>query len=170
MAALPGRLGQLLAGDIMTKSVIVLRVGDSVPAAVEKLKSNHITGAPVVDEQQKLVGILSISDLINPDAEAPHSAAGSEAPALDRDSTTWELFERAGSLAEEHAGQTVADRMSDRVTSVRQSESLVEVARAMCDGHWHRVPVVDASGALKGIISTMDVLAAVVNAADEADR
>jgi CBS-domain-containing membrane protein len=37
----------------------------------------------------------------------------------------------------------------------------------MCDGHWHRVPVVDDAGALCGIISTMDVLAALVNAADE---
>ena len=44
---------------------------------------------------------------------------------------------------------------------------LVEVARVMCDGHWHRVPVVDDGGALCGIISTMDVLAALVNAADE---
>jgi CBS-domain-containing membrane protein len=57
--------------------------------------------------------------------------------------------------------------MSRQVRSVPDKAPLVEVARVMCDGHWHRVPVVDDGGALCGIISTMDVLAALVNAADE---
>lgn len=170
MGTLPGRLGELHARDIMTKSLITVRKSDSLTATVEKLKSHRITGAPVVDDGGKLVGILSLSDLIAPagEGDAPASARGTPL-AHGEDRTAWDLYERANPSAEEHAGQSVADRMSPQVTSVSQEDSLVEVARAMCDGHWHRVPVVDQSGSLKGIISTMDVLAAVVNAADEAE-
>ena len=40
----------------------------------------------------------------------------------------------------------------------------------MCSGHWHRVSVVDDEGALINIVSTMDVLAALVNVADEPNQ
>ena len=65
--------------------------------------------------------------------------------------------------------ELVSARMSNVVTSVTDDAPLVEVARVMCNGHWHRVPVVDAQGSLAGIISTMDVLAALVNTAEERD-
>jgi CBS-domain-containing membrane protein len=169
MPNLPGRLGELQASDIMTGSVIVVRETDSIAVAIETLKAEHITGAPVVDSAGMLVGILSLNDLIAP------PTAGDERPesvplSHGRDLTSWDLFDRAGSLADQHAGQTVKDRMSTHVASVAAHASLVDVARVMCDGHWHRVPVLDRSGAIQGIISSMDVLAAVVNTADEADQ
>ena len=83
------------------------------------------------------------------------------------DQTTWDLFERAGSFVWALTVERVEQRMSRQVTSVAAAAPLIEVARAMCSGHWHRVPVVDDEGALIGIISTMDVLAALVNVADE---
>jgi CBS-domain-containing membrane protein len=166
MPNLPGRLGELEARDIMTGGVIVVRESDSLQTAIETLRSEHITGAPVVDAAGKLVGILSISDLIGPSAGEGEPASVPLAHGGDR--TSWELYDRAAAGAGDHSGQTVKDRMSRQVTSVADDASLVDVARAMCGGHWHRVPVVDRSGSLTGIISTMDVLAAVVNAADEA--
>ena len=65
------------------------------------------------------------------------------------------------------ASEPVGKWMSRRLVSVREDTALVDVARIMCDGHWHRVPVVDRQGQLRGIVSTMDVLAAVVHSADE---
>lgn len=65
------------------------------------------------------------------------------------------------------AGETVVDCMSPTVSGVSPDQLLVEVARKMCIGHWHRAPVVGADGKLVGIISTMDVLAALVNMFDE---
>ena len=57
--------------------------------------------------------------------------------------------------------------MSDQVKSVRDLSPLVDVARRMCDGHRHRVPVVDVQARLCGMITAMDILAAMVNVADE---
>ena len=168
MVTLPGRLGSLKACDVMTRDVIVLTDSNAIGDAVQMLKGQRITGAPVVDSAGKLVGILSISDLVQ--------AAGSVSEEQDlpptplahgEDATTWDLFEKADVLGPEVSVEEVRERMSRKVASVTDQAPLVEVARVMCSGHWHRVPVVDDSGSLCGIISTMDVLAAVVNTADE---
>lgn len=167
MPKLPGRLGELEARDIMTGSVIVVRETDSLQIAIETLRSEHITGAPVVDAAGKLVGIFSMRDLFV-SAESEDDRPTFVPLSHERDRTSWDLFDRAA--ATDYAGQTVKDRMSTHVASVTGHASLIDVARVMCDGHWHRVPVVDRSGEILGIISTMDVLAAIVNAADEAAR
>ncbi|HUG91290.1 MAG TPA: CBS domain-containing protein, partial [Planctomycetaceae bacterium] len=139
------------------------------------LKENRITGAPVVDDGGKLVGILSMSDLVAPAGEpltpsrpVPLDHAEGVAAWNVEGATAWELFERGGPLGTRTGVERVAQRMSRHVASVAEDATLVEAARVMCDGHWHRVPVVAAGGGLCGIISSMDVLAALVNAADEA--
>lgn len=168
MKILPGRLGTLTARDVMTPDVVVVSEGDTVESAVAQLKSRHITGAPVVDDNGKLVGILSVADLVR---QAIKSAPDADAPPVSLahgdDVTSWDLFDRAQPLDSSAGGEQVKQRMTTSVTSVAEHAPLVEVARVMCSGHWHRVPVVDNTGGLKGIISTMDILAALVNTADE---
>ncbi|GAB4153067.1 MAG: hypothetical protein Tsb009_29300 [Planctomycetaceae bacterium] len=168
MATLPGRLGSLQAKDIMTPNVTLIRESDSLSNAVQTLRAGHITGAPVVNNSGILVGILSISDLMETGQAADSGKTGPIPLASGNDTTSWQLYEQASGFEQDHGELTVGDRMSRTITSVQEETCLVDVARTMCDGHWHRVPVVDANGSLQGIISTMDILAAVVNAADEA--
>lgn len=171
MSHVPGRLGELRAKDVMTKQVITVTEDDTLKTAAETLKSHHITGAPVVDSEGKLVGIISITDLVEASAVVNGSSPRRSIPlAHGTDPTAWDLFERAAALSDEEGARRVGEWMSSEVTSVTTNAPLVEVARAMCDGHWHRVPVINDAGALKGIISSMDVLAAIVNIADEAER
>ena len=168
MLQLPGRLGTLKACDVMTKQVILLKDTDTIEQAVRQLKEQHITGAPVVDNSGIFVGILSVSDLIG------RTKPGTDEPELPPvplshgdDDTTWDLFEKAYPLNEDVSAEAVGSRMTKRVTSVTETAPLVEVAQVMCRGHWHRVPVVNEGGSLIGIISTMDILAALVNTAEE---
>lgn len=166
MKRLPGRLGSLRARNIMTPHVIVVQQTDTIEDALHVLRSHHITGAPVIDDRGRFVGILSLQDLV----DAPHAASSGESIvplAHGNERTTWDLYDRAQPLDEAASAVQVRTRMSRVVTSVVEDAPLVEVARVMCDGHWHRVPVVNAAGGLCGIISSMDVLAAIVNAADE---
>jgi CBS-domain-containing membrane protein len=161
-------MGTLTARDVMTRDVITLRRADTIEDAVQTLKANRITGAPVVDEGGKFVGILSLTDLVHPGGASSGQLGAEQAPvAHGEGATTWDLFEKAELLNAQIGVEKVDQRMSGKVTSVTELTPLVEVARVMCDGHWHRVPVVDDSGALHGIISTMDILAALVNTADE---
>ncbi len=170
MGALPGRLGSLLAQDIMTRDIIVVPASVTVREAIETLREHRITGAPVINDDDHLVGIISVNDLIRSptvDASQPDQP---QPLAHGEDQTTWDLFDKATNIDENTGTVAVSDRMSTHVTSVTETAPLVEIARCMCDGHWHRVPVLDEVGTLVGIISSIDVLAAVVNAADEIDQ
>jgi CBS-domain-containing membrane protein len=159
------RIATLRAEHVMTPDVIVLRDSDPIPQAVSTLKSHHISGAPVVDENGKLVGLLSISDIVG-EGEPPPEGVRQERLVHRVDSTVWKLFDRAQSR-EPADTRAVRDCMTTGFTSVGRKTSLINVARTMCTGHWHRVPVVDDDGALCGMITTLDILAALVNAADE---
>jgi CBS domain-containing membrane protein len=167
MASLPGRLGTLRARDVMTRNLIVIEEDDLIQQAIENLRLHHITGAPVVNGSGKFVGILSMSDLLLPGDSADQEGRVATPLAHGEGKTTWDLFELASPIDDALSEERVSNRMSRVVTSVTTDAPLVEVARVMCNGHWHRVPVVTETGELAGIISTMDLLAAIVNAADE---
>jgi CBS domain-containing membrane protein len=149
MARLPGRLGELAIRDVMTRDVVTLSESDTLARAMQVFQHEHITGAPVVNVRGELVGLISRSDLLSA-IESAREARGAR-PAADG----------------ETPGGLVAERMTSDVVFVRDIAPLIEAARIMCVGHWHRVPVVDAYDKLCGIVSTMDILAALVNAADE---
>lgn len=170
MSLLPGRLGSLVAADVMSRDVAVLRASSPLEEAVDLLRSRHVSGAPVVDDADRLCGLLSVADLLEATRDAPAAAphVRTALPILQgHDRTTWELFERARPLAPEILVRRVGDVMTRAVAAVTEDAPLVEIARTMCDHHWHRVAVVDADGRLVGLVSTMDLLAALVNVADE---
>lgn len=172
MSRLPGRLGSLVARDVMSRDVAVLRASDPLDEAVDLLRTRHVSGAPVVDDAGRLCGLLSVSDLLDAARDLPPAAAPvrTALPILQgHDRTTWELFEKSLPLSPEMLVRRVGEVMTRAVAAVTEDAPLVEIARTMCDHHWHRTAVVDADGRLVGLVSTMDLLAALVNAADEPD-
>ncbi len=138
--------------------------------AFETLRSHHVSGAPVVDASGRLVGVISLADLLpgetaggTPDPSPPVALAHGH------DRAAWDLYDSARSSQELPHHGVVADAMSTEVTSILEDTPLVEIARCLCKGHWHRVPVIDPAGNLSGIVSTMDLLAAMVNVVDESE-
>ncbi len=160
MPSLVTRLITLKAVDVMTCKPVTLVATASVGSAVATLKRHQITGAPVVDDAGRVIGMFSLWDFVrsqtSPERSADQNQENPQQKALDG-ATPLPSAESA----------TVADWMSRTEGSVPRDQLLVEVARTMCIAHWHRVPVVMADGQLVGIISTMDVLAALVNLFDE---
>ena len=119
MAALPGRTGTLTARDVMTRDVITVAESDTIGNAVQTLKENRITGAPVIDDAGKFVGILSLSDLVHPGHAPSEELSADQAPlAHGEDATTWDLFQQAELLNAEIGVEQVNQRMSRKVTSV----------------------------------------------------
>lgn len=190
MSALPGRLGRLRARDVMTRQVVTLRGDDTLRQAALILRAARISGAPVVNEIGRPVGILSATDIVTYQHEggavAPESK-GSAQEARQRverdngadaeetgedaasDGSDWELLEATGFRVEQVPEVRVEEYMSPSVVSVTEDATLVDVARTMCQNHLHRLLVVNTEGRLRGIISTMDVLAALVSTVDEAE-
>jgi CBS domain-containing protein len=164
------RLATLTARDIMTERLVLLDESFTIQHAANLFHELHISGAPVVDASGHPVGLLSVSDII-PAVAARRDAPPGPCPS-SREAEWEEICQILNSASGTGTGASdpVTRWMSRRLVSVRETAPLVDVARIMCDGHWHRVTVVDETGRLKGIVSTMDVLAALVHAADEGQQ
>lgn len=172
METLPGRLGTLTARDIMNERLVVLQQTDTIEHAASLFRDLRISGAPVVNAEGVAVGLLSVTDIVPAVAARMSTPPVGELPISREDE--WEavcgLLTSATTRQTAGAHELVGSWMSRRLNSVREETPIVEIARQMCDGHRHRVVVVDFEGKLRGIVSTMDVLAALVTAADEVSR
>jgi CBS domain-containing protein len=63
-------LTELGVDDVMTKDVVVCRPEDAVASAETRMREHQIRRLPVVDEQHRLVGILSLNDIARESARA----------------------------------------------------------------------------------------------------
>ena len=102
-----------------------------------------ISGAPVIDQAGVCVGMLSATDYVRRE-DAHRQTQGTSA-----------------------AGDRVGHEMSPQPLSIRPEQTLLTAARMMCLQHVHRLPVLSSSGHVEGLITSMDVVAALVNAMDE---
>ncbi len=148
----------LTARDVMTPTVVT--VGDHLTAqeVAKFLIEREISGAPVIDERGRLVGVISITDIARMTAESLDVFVGQPSsdfyrPDADEPPTLEDLGQR---YVEEH-GVPIRDVMSPVVHAVGEATAVAEVARVMLSGHLHRVLVTRGADAV-GIITTMDLL------------
>jgi len=140
------------AGDIMTRSIVTVTPDTTVPDLVNTLLSRNISGAPVVDAEGTLVGIVTEGDLVR------RAELGTE-----RKRGGWiAFFTGTATMAQEYVrshGTTVRDIMSPGVVAVAPEAPLSDVADLMEERHIRRVPVV-ADGKIVGIVSRANLLRA----------
>lgn len=137
----------MLVKDIMTQSVKVARPDDLVRDVVSVMCFNKISGMPVVDAEEKLVGVISEKDVLH--AMFPTLDDMMENPAP----VNFEALER------EYKGIVnlkVSDLMSQRVFTAEPDMPLLRAASIMFRNRIRRIPVSQGSK-LVGIISVGDV-------------
>lgn len=140
----------MFARDVMTRQVHTLPVTASVFDAVRLLLSAHVSAAPVVDAEGKLVGIVSEGDLVHR-AELGTEHHRSWLLRLLRDNTSV-----AADYIKSHA-RRVADIMTPQVISAGEEATLGDIARLMDEHHIKRVPIV-RNGKPVGIVSRANLL------------
>jgi CBS domain-containing protein len=132
--------------------------------AAAVLIEHGISGAPVLDDQGHCVGVLSASDFVQRErAQLGMSSSLSACEKVvvrDSPSGSWRI--------EDVYQDRVAVHMSPAVQTVNAHAPLVEAGRMMCVQRIHRLPVLDASGHAMGILTALDVVAALVRTVDEA--
>lgn len=129
-----------VVGDVMTEAVVAAHEGAVFKEIVAALARNKIRAVPVIDDARKVVGIVSASDLIY------HVVAGPSARTRNR---------HAAEMA--HAG-TAAELMTTPAVTTRPHATIVEAAQRAAQARVRTLPVVDANGALMGIVSQSDLL------------
>jgi CBS domain-containing protein len=161
------QLNRIKARDIMQTDVVHFSPSTPIEEAIETMEDLHISGAPVLDEAGKVVGILSAYDVAKPEhvrsgrVETVHGEYEMGEPVgeenLDEYSGDEAFFNKEDYSPEVVGKDTVGEWMSSEVISVDPEWTLKEICRVMVKQHIHRVPVVKRRE-LKGIITTLDIV------------
>jgi CBS-domain-containing membrane protein len=132
--------------DVMTQAVVAVNQTATYRALVDLLIGHRFSAVPVVDDLQRVTGVVSESDLLR-----KIEYAG------DEEARVFEGRRRRGDRAKARAG-TAADLMSSPPVVALLGTSIPAAARLMDDEGVKRLPVVDDLGRLVGIVSRGDLL------------
>ena len=148
------------AADMMDAEIASVTPDDDARAAIDLLAKTDHSAVPVVDDDRRVVGIVSESDLILSDEQSdlhlPHylNIMGGV------------VFVGSMKGFEKRLDKAFAKQVSELMTAdpvvVKDYTSAENVARKIADSHHNHLPVVDEDGRLAGMVTRADALAALV--------
>lgn len=159
---LPTEFASLCVADVMQRDLVTVHAGDSLNEVERVLTDAGISGAPVLDDNEQIVGVVSMSDLVARRAEGGEFAEELDQDVAVRDLDDYELeaeatevmvFRRPG------AGPCAGDVMTAELAHVPPTACLRDAAQTMVERRIHRLLVVER-GRVIGLVSTLDLLAA----------
>ncbi|MFG2030592.1 CBS domain-containing protein [Streptomyces sp. NPDC048825] len=138
-------------GEVMTSEVIGARQETPFKDVAQLLARHRISGLPVVDADDKVLGVISETDLMRRQAaKAERDRVGPfRLPALRRKARTTAAKARA---------LTAGQLMSTPAITVHPEQRVADAARVMERHHIERLPVVDEEDRLIGIATRRDLL------------
>lgn len=145
-------------GQVMTTDVLTFRPEDSVEDAARALTERRLGGAPVVDGEGHVLGLLEDDDLIVQESRLHFPTVISVLGAYIELPSSVSHFERDLRKA---VGATVGDVMDPDPPTCSPDDTLETVATIMHDRDASRLPVV-SGGKLVGIVSRGDLVRAIV--------
>ena len=146
------------AQHIMTRNPVCVKPETKIADAVKILLDKHFNGLPVVDADNKLVGILTQSDLV---AQHKKIDLPSYFVILDAAIPMQSPKKFEDSVAKMNA-ETVKDLMTKDVFSVNPTTSVDIIASYMVDNKHYSLPVLE-NGKLVGIVGKEDILRMMTN-------
>ncbi|MEE1744256.1 MULTISPECIES: CBS domain-containing protein [unclassified Streptomyces] len=132
--------------ELMTRDVVRARRDLPFKEIVSLLAENAVTAVPVVDELDRPMGVVSEADLLRKSADLSDPNGRTPIPHLE----AWERAKAEGARAEE--------LMSAPAVCARPEWTVTEAARLMEVQDVKRLPVVDETDKLLGIVSRRDLL------------
>ena len=142
------------AKDIMTANVKVAKEEDTIKDIANILITEKIGGVPVVDEDNKVVGIISETDIMKKEKyiNPPEYITFLQGIICLDD------FKKMEHDIKDIAAVKVKDLMSKEVVKVHEDDTFDDVANIMIKKSVNRVPVVDKDNRIKGIICRYDII------------
>jgi len=154
----------LTAKDIMTQDVLVVRADWSLERLADFFVENSISGAPVASEDGKLIGVVSVTDLLLK-GTLPVKAPQSHEPHEYYLQTLDHRYGRDELASFQVGGEpiiTVHDIMTPTIYKVKEDTGVKAVAELMFRSRIHRV-FVTRDEEVVGIIATPDMLKVLMN-------
>ncbi len=142
---------QLTVRDVMTRDPVKITAERSLADAAQLLLSSIFTGLPVVDERDRVIGVITQGDLVNRGGLPLRLG-------LLAETTTQEIAAVMTQLARRSVGEV----MSRPAITVAEGLPLAEAVELMLTKDLKRLPVENTEGRLTGIISRLDVFRTVM--------
>lgn len=154
------RIISLRVADVMSKRVVTIPQSATMSEAARLMAEHNVRGLPVVDSSARCIGMLTTTDFAR-------RGRGVDDPAPREDE--FELVE--GFLDPVHiervGDESVERHMTPRIESIGAGETILNAARYLCAKHIHRLVVLDEAQRPKGVLSSLDIVAAMVSAIEE---
>lgn len=144
----------LLIKEIMTREVITASPDTTVQEVAKLLEKHRINGVPVVDEENRVVGIVTARGMVSLYLPSYFNFLDRVFHILD--------FDQFDAKAKKLASTPVKEVMHKDVICVDANTSVVEAAAIMVDKHIRQVPVTE-NGYLVGILTKSDIVKALAN-------
>ncbi|MDA8079824.1 MAG: CBS domain-containing protein [Nitrospiraceae bacterium] len=135
--------------DAMTRDVLAVNKFEEITHAVRILAEKNVSGLPVVDRENRVVGIISEADVV--------SMVGTARNHTFRDFVRHLL---GHPLPERKMGTLVGDIMTSPAVTIQPDAEVSEAVRIMDMRRIRRLPVVDKNQRLVGLISRSDIVKA----------
>jgi len=146
--------------DIMTPQVHTARDGWSIKKLADFFFENCVSGAPVLDENDQLLGVVSVTDLVRFDSQHLEEDQYQSKPHdvyIHHLEKRFAKEEIAAFQIEDAITTTVRDIMTPMVFDVSESTTIQQAADIMVKGHIHRV-FVTVDNKVIGVVSALDML------------
>lgn len=144
--------------EIMKKEVVTITKETTVEEIAKILSSNNVSGVPVVDEENRVIGIVTEADLLCKEKD-PHIPSYIEL--LGGIIYIGGLYEYEKELQKLTAFN--AERlMTEKVLTIGPEEEVKKAAAFMVENKINRLPVVDEEGKLVGIVSRSDIIKSMI--------
>jgi CBS domain-containing protein len=140
-----------VVGDVMTTKVVSVRPDTRFERLIEVMLDHDVSGLPVIDEQDRVVGVVTEADLVARQrfhVASPRLLSVVD-DALHARHNTWRL---------KAAGLIAGDIMSAPACTIRATDDAGRAAAVMITMGHKRLPVVDDAGRLIGIVAQRDIL------------
>ena len=145
------------AKEIMTTEVVSIGLNDNLEKAVKLLADNNISGLPVVDDSNRVIGIISESDIVKFSSKLQivsfFGSSGWISPYTDV--STLASFSKGYDLLPK---TKVKEIMTEKVITVQETTAGEEIARILSKKDINRLPVTDKNGGLVGIITRSNLI------------
>ncbi len=141
----------MLVRDVMTKNVLSITKYESIMREADILTEKNISGLPVVDKENKVIGIITQADIL--------SMVGVGREHTFKDLLKYMLGEP---LPERRMGDHVGDIMTSPALTIKPEANIAEAVRMMDEKRIRRLTVVDGKNTLIGILTRADILKAVI--------
>ncbi|MBI5675465.1 MAG: CBS domain-containing protein [Nitrospirae bacterium] len=134
------------AKEIMTKNVVFVKKDTPLLEIVEIMADHEISGVPVVDEEDKVIGVISEKDFLS--RIGAQSSMG----------IIVQLLQKRGDIPQPMLWQKAENIMNSPALTVNEDISISEITNIFKEKNINRVPVINDKGKLVGIISRADAL------------